>query len=152
MKQTLVRCTCLLIFLALSLGLVSCGGGKVQSPIVFNKRYIGYNMSDQTFDEETYYVFHADQTGYCEYKYVYTGAIGGHTLSGRIEFEWRETSDGTVYLFKTKTHYHEDHTQGMELGIINGPICFSEEFFTPTEVGGRYVLEGSDLAKKLTAD
>ena len=140
----------LFALLAIVITMVACGVGKDNNPIDYGKKYF--------FNEDQYYVFNEDQTGYyvCYYQYEDTLFFEyGYTLSGRIDFVWREASNGAIYLFETQTTYNEDHTEGKDLGLITDPIYFSEEFFTysySTQYGGRtvnYIKEGSDLAKSL---
>ena len=146
-KLSLILCI-LLIALCIS----SCNNTAEQekspfiNPIDFGKKYKS--------GEDIYYVFEADQTGYCEYKYDYVyseGSSYNFTISGRADFAWREASDGAVYLFRTADHYYEDHTEGQEIPLINAPIYFSEDFFVyiqDTQYGShstRWIKEGSEL-------
>ena len=136
--------------LAIMITMVSCGSSKGGNPIDYGKKYL--------LNENRYYVFEKDQTGYCEYYYKYEVAgysEYNYTLSGRVEFVWREASNGAVYLFETKTTYNEDHTEGKTIDLITDPIYFSEEFFTysySNQYGGKtvtYIKEGSKLEKDL---
>lgn len=131
-----------LILLVLVASFASCSSVKTSNPIDFGKKY--------RLNEYLYYVFEADQTGYCE-----CCSLPGYdyTQSGRVEFVWREASDGAVYLFETKTTYNKDHTEGMYLPWIDEPIYFSEDFFvyTYSNASGsdtrRYIKEGSELER-----
>ena len=140
--------------LAIMITMVSCESSKGGNPIDYGKKYI----LDE--NENQYYVFEKDQTGYyeCYYKYEYEysdSPLYNYTLSGRVEFVWREASNGAVYLFETKTTYNEDHTEGKKIDLITDPIYFSEEFFTysySNQYGGKtvtYIKEGSKLEKDL---
>ncbi len=126
-----------LALLAIVITMVSCTSGK--NPIAYGKKYFHSVRSD-----EQYYVFKRDQTGYCEYYYSHSNT----TISGRVEFVWREASDGAIYLFRTKTTYHEDHAGGT-IPLLTGPVYFSKEFFVCHSGDGsvRYVKEGSKLEK-----
>ena len=78
--------------LAIMITMASCSSDKIENPIDFGKKYL--------LDENRYYVFEKDQTGYCEYYYKYEQAAYSeynYTLSGRVEFVWREASNGAVY-------------------------------------------------------
>lgn len=139
--------------LAIMITMASCSSDKIENPIDFGKKYL--------LDENRYYVFEKDQTGYCEYYYKYERADYSeynYTLSGRVEFVWREASNGAVYLFETKSTYNEDHTEGQTISLITDPIYFSEEFFTysySNQYGGKtvtYIKEGSELEKILEKD
>ncbi len=125
-----------LALLAIVITMVSCTSGK--NPIAYGKKYFHSVRSD-----EQYYVFKRDHTGYCEY-YSHSNA----TISGRVEFVWREASDGAIYLFKTKTTYYENRGGGT-IPLLTGPIYFSKEFFVYHSGDGsvRYVKEGSKLEK-----
>lgn len=137
------------VLLTIMITMVSCASAKTANPIDYGKKYL--------LDDNRYYVFEKDQTGYCEYYYNYD--IGDseyhYTLSARLDFVWREASDGAVYLFETKATYYEDHTEGKEIELISNPIYFSEDFLTyfrSTQYGGysvNYIKEGSELEKSL---
>ena len=143
MKKIFAFMMASVLLLTALLSLASCSSSGAANPIDFGKKYL--------LNENRYYVFEADQTGYCEYyqKTIYA------TYSGRVEFVWREAADGAVYLFRTETVYNEDHTEGESIPLIDDPIYFAEEFFVysySTETGGtsvRYIKEGSDLEKIL---
>lgn len=155
MKKILAFAAAALLLLSLGLSLASCSSAsqlseKADNPIVFGKKY----LSPSSYSGERYYVFNRDGTGCYECKSYYDGHGDpqyAYTLSGRVEFVWREASDGAVYLFETETHYNADHTEGKDISLLSGPIYFSEEFFTHTtyaQYGGttkNYVLEGSEL-------
>ncbi len=136
-----------LIFFAIIITLVSCASSNTANPIDYGKKYL--------FSKDQYYVFEKDQTGYCEFynKVDYSGSPEhNYTLSGRVEFVWREASDGAVYLFKTNVTYNDDHTEGREFDIISQPIYFSEDFFVYSKYDTktvRYIKEGSELEKSI---
>ena len=137
----------LFALLAIMITMVSCAAAKVENPIDYGKKYL--------LDENRYYVFEKDQTGYYECYYKYDSSAYHYTLSGRVEFVWREASNGAVYLFKTETFYNEDHTEGKTISVITDPIYFSEDFFTysySNQYGGNtvtYIKEGSSLEKSI---
>ena len=140
----------LFALLAIMITMVSCAAAKVENPIDYGKKYL--------LDENRYYVFEKDQTGYyeCYYKCEYFDSSEyNYTLSGRVEFVWREASNGAVYLFETETFYNEDHTEGKTINVITDPIYFSEDFFTysySNQYGGKtvtYIKEGSNLEKSI---
>ena len=142
--------------LAIMITMVSCESSKGGNPIDYGKKYI----LDKN-ENHQYYVFEKDQTGYYECYYKYDSPLGSsysYTRSGRVEFVWREASNGAVYLFETESSYNEGHTEGQELGLITDPIYFSEEFFTYSysyELGSKtvtYIKEGSNLEKILKSD
>ena len=140
----------LFALLAIMITMASCSAAKAGNPIDYGKKYL------RNGNEKQYYVFEKDQTGYyeCYYKYEESYSSEYHyTLSGRVEFVWREASNGAVYLFETEASYNEDHTEGKTIEVINTPIYFSEDFFTysySTQYGGQtvnYIKEGSNLEK-----
>ena len=142
-----------LTLIAIMITLVACSSTKNANPIDFGKKYM--------LSEDIYYVFEKDHTGYCEYYSKYgsnMGSLSGIVQSGRVEFVWREASNGAVYLFRTETTYNEDHTEGKIIPLIDDPIYFSEEFFTysySTESGGHtvnFIKEGSKLEKSINGD
>ena len=151
MKKALSYLLIFALTLTVLLCLASCSSSGVSTgstvPIDFDKKYV--------YDEDRYYVFKSDNTGYYQCHYVYDDDERGYTLSGRVDFEWRIASDGAVYLFEVEAHYDDDHTEGREIDIITAPIYFSEEFFVytkDTQVGSytsRYIKEGSKLQKAL---
>ena len=158
MKKILAFAAAALLLLSLGLSLAACvptpqASEQTYNPIVFGKKYL--SPGSYSGESHNYYVFNSDGTGYYECKSYYDG-LGNpeyaYTLSGRVEFVWREASDGAVYLFETETHYHADHTEGKDISLISGAIYFAEEFFTRTrsntavgETTSNYVLEGSEL-------
>ena len=127
--------------LAIMITLVSCASPKNTNPIDFGKKY--------SQNEDQYYVFEKDGTGYCEYY----KKNDSYVQSGKVDFVWREASNGAVYLFRTETSYNDDHTEGKFIPLIDDPIYFSEDFFTysySTQHGGttiNYIKEGSKLEK-----
>ena len=136
--------------IAIMITLVACSSTNNVNSIDFGKKYM--------LSEDVYYVFEKDQTGYCEYYVYYESGLGSQfnfVQSGRVEFVWREASNGAVYLFRTETSYNEDHTEGKNIPLIDNPIYFSEEFFTYSysdEWGGHtvnYIKEGSKLEKSI---
>ena len=140
----------LFVLLAIMITMVSCAAAKVENPIDYGKKYL--------FNENRYYVFEKDQTGYYECYCKYESSLSSeysYTLSGRVEFVWREASNGAVYLFETETSYNEDHTEGKTINVITDPIYFSEDFFTysySNQYGGNtvtYIKEGSSLEKSI---
>ena len=133
------------IILALScvIGLSSCSA-ETTNPIAFG---VKYKRAD--FDQA--YLFNADHTGYCEVHYEYESSYDeySYTLSGRVEFVWREASDGAIYLFETDTSYNENHTEGKTIDVADFPLYFGEDFFVYTYEGGttRFVKVGSELER-----
>ena len=119
--------------------LASCASNAVNNPIDFGKKY---------FNDDTYYEFYLDGTGVCEF---YSDFHDEYTLSGKIEFVWREASDGAVYLFEVSKHYNADHTEGEDFNLTKCPIYFSEDFFAYPLTGSssRWIKEGSELEKLL---
>lgn len=142
------------LLLTAILPLSSCSSSKTTKLIDFGKKYM--------LNENEYYVFESDKTGYSEYKYKetddafdsihnYTQSPYSYTQSGRVDFVWREASDGAIYLFRVETHYNEDHTEEKSIPLIDEPIYFSEDFFV-YQLGSytyRYIKEGSKLEKTL---
>ena len=125
--------------------MTSCVFTKTDNPIDYGKKYCS--------SENNYYVFNKDQTGYRVYYYKDV-----YTLSGRVEFVWREASNGGIYLFATKETYNDDHTEGKKIGVISRPLYFSDDFFTYTYVNSygdtvvKFIKEGSALEKILDKD
>ena len=134
---------------AIMITMVSCADKKTEDSIDYGKKYL--------INEDQYYVFEKDQTGYyeCYYKSGLSSVEYNYTVSGRVDFVWREASDGAIYLFETETSYNEDHTEGREIALISGPIYFSEDFFAysySTQYGENtktFIKEGSKLEESL---
>ena len=150
MKKLFAFAVAALLLVTTVLSLTACSSPQNSNPIDFDKKYM--------VDDESYYIFHSDHTGVFVRHYVYTSTVGSefdYTLSGSVDFVWREASDGAVHLFEVATHYNEDHTEEKELGLPSYPIYFSEEFFTYTThsqfgASARYCIkEGSKLEKEL---
>ena len=143
MKKLIALSLALLLLLCGTLSLASCSEQKTSQLIDFDAKY----LTPRT-DDNDYYTFFSDGTGY----YYYRKETTSSTISLRVHFEWREASDGAIYLFKTSTEHLDDHTAELtSAAVINYPIFFSEDFFTYTphsQYGGstqRYVKEGSEL-------
>ena len=152
MKKILAIMMTSILLLTVVLSFASCSSSKPTNSIDFGKKYIfsGVEDDENIFDEDRYFVFNSDNTGY--YKYYYESKSLSYTVSGSVDFTWREASDGAVYLFRTETHYNEDHTKGETIPLPTFPIYFSDEFFAyvVTSSSGntvRYVKEGSELEK-----
>ncbi|MBQ9131722.1 MAG: hypothetical protein IJX62_04555 [Clostridia bacterium] len=147
MKKVWTLFTCTVLLIAMCMSFYSCSSAKTVNPIDFGKKYMQ--------DEDTYYIFYADQTGLFVQRYATAYGSYDYTLSGSVDFVWREASDGAVYLFEVESHYNDDHTQGRELGLLDQPIYFSEDFFTYTNYSQygasvrTYIKEGSELEKIL---
>ena len=151
MKKILTIILCAIFLCLTCVAFSSCkptdtdpSDSKATNPIDFGKKYI--------YEDENgyYYTFNSDGTGIYEVKYVHESIVDpqyNFTMSGRVEFVWREASDGAVYLFEVKTHYNEDHTEGHTLDLTTTPIYFSDDFLVVSEA--RYIKEGSELDKIL---
>lgn len=148
MKKILSIVIASILLLATCVSIASCGllgNTATSNPIDFGKKYI--------CGESGYYVFNSDGTGYYEYK----SELGQYQRHGRVDFVWREASDGAVYLFTVDSMTYEDHTYEYEGGVTDMGIYFSDEFFVYTSVYGggggaythKYIKEGSDLEKLL---
>ena len=137
------RLISVLLAIACVIGLASCTAPK-ENPIDFGAKY-------KREDADAFYVFNADHTGYYETHYEYDSAYEeySYVLSGRVEFVWREASDGAIYLFETDTIYNEDHTEGKTIDVADFPLYFGEDFFVYTYDGGttRFVKVGSELER-----
>ena len=148
------------LLLVMMVTLVACDTTKTEDGAETKQTLIDYGKKYlfEEADEYQYYVFEENQTGYCVVHYTYESSVSSeynYTQSGRVDFVWREASNGAVYLFETKTTYNEDHTEGHKLGVISGQIYFAEEFFAysyDTQYGTstvHYIKEGSALAESL---
>ena len=159
MKRTISLVLKALMLLLVCLCGTSCGSSESvgsEPPVDFNEKYYMYRASDGEILNDRCYVFHSDGTGVYEFDYFYDSPLEDasydYTLSGKIEFVWRVTSDGAVHLFETETTYNENNTEGKTATLIREPIYFSEEFFTYTyyaQYGSStvtYVKEGTELS------
>ena len=141
MKKRLAMIISVILLLATCLTFASCdSSASSEDPedlIAFGEKYSN--------EEENYYVFEDDNTGYYEYRYE----SSSYVRSGRVEFVWRVASDGGVYLFGTKTTYHKDHTEDKKYGIplTSSAIYFSKDFLAYSTGSGtvRYIREDSEL-------
>ena len=145
MKKAFTVILCAVLLLATCLLFAACSSQST-SLIDFGKKYMA--------DEDSYYAFHSDGTGVYHHKYVYeyeANPSWNYTLSGSVDFVWREASNGGIYLFHVESHYNEDHTEGHTLGVATEPFYFSEDFLTYTSFGqygdtqNVYIKEGSEL-------
>ena len=151
MKKILSIVIASILLLATCVSIASCGllgNTATSNPIDFGKKY-----SRNT----GYYVFNSDGTGYYEYNYYVTSS--NSQCHGRVDFVWREASDGAVYLFSVDSMTYEDHTYEYKDSVTSMGIYFSDDFlvYSYTSVssyGGesysrKYIKEGSDLEKLL---
>ena len=151
MKKTVTIISAVLLFV-ICLSFCSCdltsSRDKTVNPIDFGKKYV---LNSDEY-EDLYFVFNDDYTGYYEARY---DRSSGDRVSGRVDFVWREASDGAVYLFKVDTRYYDDHTAKGSIAVTAQPIYFSEDFFTYIKHNSsgaaiyRYIKEGSELDKLL---
>ena len=158
MKNTFGKIFCALLMVILCLSMVSCNiklPFEEESSLVFDKKYIAVGTLEE--ERQTYFIFYSDHTGkfedYMKYESSY-GSEYGSTVSGTIEFEWREADDGSIYLFKTNVILHDDHDYDSDPSLPDYPMTVGDEFIAYTTTGdygrtGEYVLEGSELAKSL---
>lgn len=139
MKKLFTILACVLLLAATCSALISCGAATNSSYIDFGKKYM--------HSENHYYVFNSDHTGYGYYHYSYDSLYGNdYVTSGRVEFVWREASDGAIYLFRTETHTDEDDSGYSTIPLIQSPIYFGEDFFAYRSEGVmRFIKEGSEL-------
>ena len=153
MKKGLKIITIFTLLLTTIFTLSSCSKDKecdYINPIAFGKKYM--------LDENRYYIFNDDQTGVLVYYYEYSSTISSKydfTISGQVDFIWREASNGAVYLFEVETHLNEDHTYTGGIPVIDEAIYFGEDFFIynyTSELGSScefFVKEGSKLESVL---
>ena len=160
MKNFLVIIMALLMLVLACVSLPSCSSGDKPDKDEETKETNETNTTVTNIDfgkkymlsEDKYYVFNDDKTGY----YECYDEKDEYTLSGRVDFEWREANNGAVYLFEVDVEYNKDHTKGKKISIIDEPIYFSDEFFvyssTSQYTGSsttRYIKEDSGLEKFL---
>ena len=116
---------------------------KTVNPIDFGAKYV---------NGDSYYVFNADKTGIYE---IHFEKSNGDVVSARVDFVWREASDGAVYLFEVGEYHYPEHTDGLNVGVSKQPIYFSEDFLTYVSHNSegantqRFIKEGSELDKLL---
>ena len=153
MKKILSSIALIILIATLCVAISSCSSStSAENPIDFGKKYV---------NGDTYYVFNADGTGYVNYYSKYDSTIDAKynsTTSGVADFEWREASDGAIYLFRTGETFNQDHTEGQTLPLISNPIYFGDDFFAYTGGSGgyisttRYIVEDSKLAKAVETE
>ena len=158
MKNTFGKIVCSLLIAILCFSMVAC---NVNHPfkgtkLVFDKKYIAEN--DLGAEKQTYFIFYSDHTGKLERYTKHESSLGdeySYTISGTVEFAWREADDGSIYLFKTNVTLHEDHdNDSSDIGVPDYPLTVGDEFIALTSPGQhgntrRYILEDSDLEKSL---
>ena len=155
MKKLFSLMVSFMLIFATCAGLTSCFGSKTENSIEFGVKYKYEKFYGSSNSQ--YYVFNSDNTGYMEIYEFGNGVVETEGVtpvkSGRVDFVWREASDGAVYLFETQTRHNEDHTNMGSISIISLPIYFSEDFFVYEysnqygSVSVKYIKEGSDLEK-----
>ena len=158
MKNFITVIICFLLLITVCASLASCSQDETpeatneeeSTPIKFEKKYVKLDK-----DSSYSYIFHADGTGIYEVYYSYVSEYdpkSNYTLSGKVEFVWREASDGAVYLFETDVQYNADHTERKTISVPQRPIYFSEDFLVymnGDNVAIKYIIEGSELDKIL---
>ena len=148
MKKRLVILLCVILLAATCLSVASCGVSKSKLPIDFGKKYRLPNSQDyQQYQQDTYYVFESDHTGYYHvYQQIYA-------FSYQIDFVWIEGRDNAVYLFETEKHVFEDNAGEWTPNLSTGEFLFFDEYLVAVENGesktAKYVKEGSQLEKDL---
>ena len=94
-------------------------------------------------------------TGYVNYYSKYDSTIDAKynsTTSGVADFEWREASDGAIYLFKTAERFNENNVNSDSIPVIAHAIHFSDDCFVYSHVYNgfsntiKYIKEGTKLA------
>ena len=143
MKKALKFILCVIFIVAICASLISCGALGLKNKIDFGAKY--------KINDDKYYVFNADGTGYCEYYHNYDLDSYKDTLSGRVDFIWKEAADGAIYLFKAEEHLNDDHSSSSAIPLISDPIYFGDGFFTYQHDGKTQhcVKEGSEIEKAL---
>ena len=132
----------------LLVSLCACGGEREDfaGVIKFKERYV---CVDSDGNRVRSYLFYKDGTG--EYEIYSQGSWG--VTAGTVIFEWRQASDGAVYLFEKETRRHEDDTSGNGFGMASAPIVFERDFITYTvhsQYGAsnhQFIRENSPLAE-----
>ncbi len=143
MKRTVAFTMVVVMLLLACVSLSSCG--RRNNSIDFGKKYINRDMGNGPY----YYVFRANGTGYMECDYTVEAL--GYTYSGKIDFEWREASDGAVYLFEGEITRNANDS-GRDLPFVQSGIYFGDGFFVLVSSGHNalyFFREGSRLDKDL---
>ena len=148
-KKTIRLMIFAVVLAMLFVSLCSCGGGQKDfaGVIKFKERYV---CVDSDGNRVRSYLFYKDGTG--EYE-IYSQSSSFGVTAGTVIFEWRQASDGAVYLFEKETRRHEDDTLGYGLGMASAPIVFEKDFITYTvhsQYGAsnhQFIRENSTLAK-----
>ena len=119
MKKTIRLMISAVVLAMLFVSLCACSGGQkdFESVIEFKQRYV---CVDNDGTRVRSYLFYKDGTG--EYEIYSQSSIG--VTAGTVIFEWRQASDGAVYLFEKETRRHEDDTSVYGLGLASAPIIF----------------------------
>ena len=148
MKKIIVL-ACVIVMIAatfcscFSLDFPGIEANKTVNPIDFGAKYV---------NGESYYVFYADNTGVYE---IHFEKSNGDVVSARVDFVWREASDGAVYLFEVGEYHYPEHTDGLNTSVSKQPIYFSEDFLTYVSHNSsgantqHFIKEGSELDKLL---
>ena len=157
----------LAISLALSLCLVFTGCVETgTSSITYGEKYSyeKYSPDSEYYDyitDTTYSIIEDkkisitlsdDNTGKYEYYYEITYEEGSpkaeesYVISGTINFDWVETSNGSIHLFETKKTYDKKSTEGKEFDLPASPIFYSEDMiYFEGENSKKFIREDSDL-------
>lgn len=141
MKHTLRFVAAVLTVLLVSALFAACG---TDASIDYGEKYT---------DGNAVYVFHSNETGYCE---IHNKRDDGVTVSKRHNFIWSVASDGSVHLFALDTVYYDDHTSTVTSNsLIAKPLWFGDDFFyyqNSNQYGTSriiYIEEDSDLFERI---
>ena len=90
-----------------------------------------------------------DNTGKYEYYKEFTNetdADQSYVISGTINFDWVETSNGAIHMFETKKTYDKKSTEGKEFNLPENALFYSEDMvYFEGEDSTKYIREDSDL-------
>lgn len=151
MKQ-LIRLTALALVLTLLCGmLLACRKQEktdFENVIHFDEKYVSEYTSDVSHTRNAI-TFSQDGTGQYERYFEYVGVTGKDIYSYRVDFVWRQASNGAIYLFKKSITYLPDHTSENEFEFGIEAIYFGEDFLTVDgdDSSECYIRENSELAK-----
>lgn len=163
MKKFLTLTIAFVLLLATLLSLTACSLGSISflnnNYIQYGKKYMRTTLrSDKESyytNENHYYVFNKDKTGYKYYRYVYNDEYkpqNNYTISGRVDFVWREGTSDDIHLFVVEVHYDNDHTDGKIIEIFNSPIYFVEDCLIDIVSASKFIVEDSELEKTIKKD
>ena len=153
MKRTLSLILALTMALGVCFAFAGCTSSDVELEYGDKYTYESYFEDADAITAETKIgiTLNDDNTGKYEYYLENTfksDELSGesYVISGTINFEWAETSDGGIHLFETKITYDKKSTEGKTFSLPTSVLYYSEDvLYFAGDNTKKFIREGADL-------